>query len=57
MNCYVCDEKPDHNVPLLRCLCYACPKCYCVLKSQKIENCLLCKNKKLIRGGKPNKVL
>lgn len=57
MNCYLCEEKPDHNVPLLRCLCYVCPKCYCELKSQKIVNCIICKDKKLIRGGKPNKVI
>lgn len=53
MNCYICLEAPDKNVPLLKCGHYCCPKCYCSLKFYKMNNCSVC-CKKLIRGTKKN---
>ncbi len=37
------------NTPLLICRHSLCSKCYCNLKSNKINSCLLC-DKKLVRG-------
>ena len=54
MDCYVCLSPPDLNVPLLRCQHYVCPPCYCRIKSEHIDKCLIC-YKKLIRGRKLNK--
>lgn len=54
MNCYNCLAESDRNVPLLKCGCYVCPPCYCIIKSDKINICLRC-DKKLIRGKKKNK--
>lgn len=54
MDCYICLDAPDKNVPLLKCGCYICPPCYCRLKSNKINDCQVC-NKKLVRGRKNNK--
>lgn len=56
MNCYKCDKGPNLDIPLLRCGCYVCPPCYCLIKGEKINNCLIC-DKKLIRGRKLNKPL
>lgn len=55
MDCYLCNESVDTNVPLLKCNHFLHPKCYCKLKDNKINNCLLC-NQKLIRGRKKNKL-
>ena len=53
MICYICLE-PITNTPLLTCRHSLCSKCYCNLKSNKKNNCLLC-DKKLVRGrGKAN---
>ena len=54
MDCYMCLDCPDKNVPLLRCGHYVCPPCYCALKDHKYFDCQVCK-KKLIRGRKRNK--
>ena len=48
MNCIICFMSYDKNVPLLKCGDYICPKCYCDLKSNKINECRC--GKKLIRG-------
>lgn len=55
MKCYLCLADEDKNVPLLRCGDYVCPPCYCRIKSEKINTCLMC-DKKLIRGSKKNKI-
>lgn len=55
MDCYNCSNAPDRNVPLLRCGHYICPPCYCVLKTNRIYNCLIC-HKELKRGCKKNKI-
>ena len=54
MDCYICLAEPDKNIPLLRCGHYVCCKCYCALKSNRINDCHVCK-KKLIRGARKNK--
>ena len=51
--CYVCLEYID-NIPLLKCNHFVCCNCYCDMKNQKLNNCLICQ-KKLIRGTKKNK--
>jgi len=56
MNCYLCDVEQDFQISLLVCKCYCCNKCYNNLKSQKINNCLVCK-KTLKRSGIKNKIL
>jgi len=55
MNCYICESPPNQDIPLLRCGHYVCCECYCRIKSDKINVCLLCE-KKLIRGRKLNKI-
>jgi len=55
MNCYVCDKSPSNDIPLLRCGCYVCPPCYCKIKDERKNHCLVC-GKKLIRGKKLNKI-
>jgi hypothetical protein len=54
MDCYICLAEPDKNIPLLKCKCYLCPRCYCELKNRKLNFCVIC-DKKLIRGAKKNK--
>jgi len=49
MNCLVCNDNYDKNVPVLKCGDYICPPCYCDLKICKNE--CLC-GKKLIRSGR-----
>ena len=55
MDCYICLDCPDPNVPLLKCGHYVCPPCYCSLKNHQFFDCQLCK-KKLIRGHKRNRI-
>ena len=52
-DCFICLESSP-KVPLLKCGHFVCPKCYCELKGNKINNCCICQ-KKLIRGTKKNK--
>lgn len=54
MDCYICLDKPDIRIPLLRCGHYVCCECYCGLKRHKYNECQICK-KKLIRGARKNK--
>lgn len=54
MDCFLCQEKPDPKVTLLRCGCYVCPPCYCSLKSNRIYNCPSC-DAVLWRGCRKNK--
>ena len=54
MDCYICLDKPDPNIPLLKCNHYVCCHCYCGLKLRGFNECQVCK-KKLIRGAKKNK--
>lgn len=56
MNCYLCGTDQDPQISLLVCKCYCCNNCYNNLKSQKINNCLVC-NKPLKRSGIKNKIL
>lgn len=56
MDCYLCQETPNSQVPLLVCSHYCCPACYCKIKSSKNNNCLVC-NSKLKRSNKKNKIL
>ena len=53
MECYICFNEPDQNVPLLKCGHYVCPRCYCALKSNRFYKCQLCQ-RKLVRGQKKN---
>lgn len=52
MNCYLCEASPDPNVPLLTCGHYLCPPCYCHMRNDKNDFCLLCK--KLLKRGRRN---
>ena len=52
--CYKCSNTPDAVIPFLTCGCFLCPKCYCDLKNQHINNCLIC-DRKLRRGIKKNR--
>ena len=54
LNCYICSKPYDKNIPLLRCGHYVCCECYCDMKLQKVNKCLIC-NKKLIRKEFKNK--
>ena len=56
MDCYLCQELPNSQVPLLVCGHYCCPACYCKIKSSKNNNCLVC-DSKLKRSNKKNKIL
>ncbi len=53
MNCNICYQKPNINVPLLVCKHYICTTCYCKQKCNKINNCSIC-NQRLKRGKKLN---
>jgi hypothetical protein len=53
--CFLCKENQDSQIPILKCGCYCCNKCYTTLKQQHINNCLVCK-KTLRRSGKKNKL-
>lgn len=53
--CYLCKETQNNQIPVLKCFCYCCSDCYNSLKSQKINNCLVCK-KPLKRSGRRNKI-
>lgn len=55
MDCYICLEAPDKNIPLLQCGHYVCSNCYCSLKFYKMNNCSIC-SKKLIRGARKNTI-
>lgn len=53
MNCLNCNREPNINVPLLTCGCYYCPACYCLMKSNRIYNCIE-HNREMVRGRKKN---
>ena len=53
MNCLNCDREPTLAVPLLTCGCYYCPACYCIMKSNRIYNCLA-HDREMVRGRKRN---
>jgi len=56
MNCSICLDPPDKNIPLLICGHYVCCECYCRLKNMGFTNCLDC-NRVLRRGRKKNKLI
>ena len=56
MNCSICLDPPDKNIPLLICEHYVCCECYCRLKNMGFTNCLDC-NRVLRRGRKKNKLI
>ncbi len=54
--CYLCNVNQDTQIPILKCGCYCCNKCYNNLKLNKIDNCLVC-NKPLRRSNRKNKLI
>ena len=55
MDCYLCQEKENIQVPLLVCGHYCCTVCYCKIKSSRYNECFVC-NERLKRSNKKNKL-
>ena len=52
--CFLCEENQDSQIPILKCGCYCCNKCYNIFKSQSINNCEC--GKPLKRSNRKNKL-
>ena len=52
--CYLCKENQEREIPVLKCKCYCCNKCYTILKCQGINICEC--GKKLSRSNRKNKL-
>ena len=52
--CYLCKENQNSQIPVLKCGCYCCNKCYTIFKCQGINVCEC--GKPLKRSNRKNKL-
>ena len=52
--CFLCNQDQISQIPVLKCGCYCCNKCYTTLKQQHINSCEC--GKPLKRSNRKNKL-